>query len=269
MSNPLSEQCDQLTSALVDAEDSGEDYSAEIAQLTELQEDAIARRNAGEEEPIEIPEDLADLVSKFTSTRQSNKLRREASGKLKEAVEQVGGIAGAEEFFTDRLCEYNGTIQVKDDNGNPRPINRDTISEMLPNSLRKTRRALESDELADLMDTRENQRKVVEKLRSQYGPSGGDSVVLSQFSFANKALKATEARIEEIKEQRRRDRQGPAPIPKTAPPDVISKFAQLSGACEREAKKYHSSGGQDPVSFQRWQSYKKQMRQIKAEFPNI
>ena len=268
--SPIAEQINRLTTAIVDGQDSGEDYSAELEQLNRLQQTAIEKRNEGATEPIDLPADVEQFVSKWNDARQSDKLRRSASAKLKAAVEQVGGIPGSEEFFTSRLVQDdNGTVQVRDDNGNPRPINRDTVAEMLPNSLKKTRRALESDELQDLLDTRNLLKDKVAKLRGEYGTSGGDSGVMSRHREASQELRETEARIEDLKKSRAQDRQGPKPLSKVAPPAVISKFAQLSGACEREAKAYHSSGGQDYVSFQRWQSYKKQMRRIKAEYPGI
>lgn len=204
-------------------------------------------------------------MSESSVKRQARQLRDTALKRLSEALREAGAVEGSAEYLDSRLADVDGVPHLLDDQGIARPINHETVSELLPNSLKKARRGLQSDRLQDLDIEIDEQQEVVNRIRQQHNRNPGDNALMTQHRFENKKLKTLKAERSEVLAERKADRQGPGPLPRKVTPAELAKYENFKRSLERLEQRYRDSGGRDNHALAKASGMRKQLRQMKHD----
>jgi hypothetical protein len=255
----LSDQCESLVDATLDAKEQGVDTEI-IERLTSLHNEAVKRRNAGETAPVDVPEELNNFLKQQTEKKSADSIEAKLADLLKAANARPDALG----YFAGRVAQADdGTLMLRRHDGSAVELTVSAVVADLPESL-IDRPTMTADQFG-----REDRRERLAKLKSQLAKeedecrrSNCDNVLLMRVGQTRKAVKAIEAEIEEDQEKQRQRFAPPAAERRQPTPAELSQLQSLSHQRTAAERRYKESGGQDQQSFSVWSRLNKEYRRL-------
>jgi hypothetical protein len=211
---------------------------------------AVSEREDGREEPISIPDDLADIVKAAKHRQSVAEFQNKAQDLLTEACEAIGAKPGAADYFTSRLVSVEGQPHIKLRDGSTAVISSAVVQAELPPALLSNRQAKRQDEFGDLeVMIREQERKVSDAQRLFREAGGRDNAMLSIVSRERAKLQELRQRRDGILAEKEAERNPASPTRGPSPAELGKLDAMRHDVARLKAQAARSNANQDLVAF--------------------